>query len=131
MPEFVETRFQAVHQVLEEYYDALYHGDAKRLGHVFHSDAHYFTASGPELLHLDMQSYLPIVSQRPAPSASQAAYWMEVDSIEFAGPRTAMARLRCTLLSKDYTDFLTLGYLDGQWQILSKVFHFVDRSTSI
>jgi Putative lumazine-binding len=45
-------------------------------------------------------------------------------SIEFAGPVTALARVRCSTGAKHYLDLLTLVRLDGRWWIMSKVCHY-------
>ena len=45
-------------------------------------------------------------------------------SIELVGPVTALARLQCSIAPKHFIDLLTLLWLDGRWQIVSKVFHY-------
>ncbi|MDO9174872.1 MAG: nuclear transport factor 2 family protein, partial [Actinomycetota bacterium] len=47
-----------------------------------------------------------------------------VESIEFAGPNTAMARVRCSIGPKHFTDLLTLLRIDGRWWVIAKVFSF-------
>jgi hypothetical protein len=45
-------------------------------------------------------------------------------SIEFAGPVTAFVRAECAIGAKFFTDLLTFVFVDGRWQIISKVFHY-------
>lgn len=123
MPAARDPRFEEVQALLGEYYDALYHVDAGRLAAVFHPKAQYFTVLDGALVHLDMPSYLPIVAARSSPHEGAEAYRMELESIEFAGPHSAFARLRCSLFGKDYIDLLSLLFLDQNWRIVSKVFH--------
>ncbi len=120
----IDKRYADVQDVLGRYYDALYRGHSRDLAEVVHPEAHYFTASSGELLHLDMPTYFPVVDARTSPEASGESYGFVIDSIEFAGPLSAFARLRCTLLGKDFIDLLTLLHVNGRWQIVSKVFHF-------
>jgi len=40
---------------------------------------------------------------------------------------TAFARVECAIEPKHFTDFLTLVFVDGRWQIMSKVFHYETR----
>ena len=47
--------------------------------------------------------------------------------IEIAGENTAMARVRCSIRSRDYVDFLTLVRTDGRWQIMSKIFQIIEN----
>lgn len=114
----------AIVDLLKRYYDALYRCDTALLATVFHASAQYFTASSGELLHLNMQSYFPIVEQRTSPESSGEPYGFSIDSIEFAGTVTAIARMRCSMLAKDFIDLLTLIKLEGEWKIIAKVFHY-------
>ena len=118
----------AVIELLGKYYDGLYYGDTARLRAVFHPQAHYVTISGGPLLQLDMASYFPIVEARTSPHQLGEPYGFQIDSIEFAGPATALARVRSSMLAKDFIDLLTLVCADGVWQIISKVFHYELRS---
>ena len=119
----MEQQFPALTDVLERYADGLYRCDTALLRTVFHPNAQYVTASNGELLHLDMDQYFPIVEARTSPQSLGEAYEFHIDSVELAGPVTAFARMRCSMLSSDYIDLLTLIRLDGEWRIISKVFH--------
>ncbi len=114
----------AIVDLLKRYYDALCRCDTDLLATVFHASAQYFTASSGELLHLDMNSYLPIVEQRTSPESSGQPYAFSIDSIELAGAVTAIARMRSSMLGKDFIDLLSLIQLEGEWKIIAKVFHY-------
>ncbi|MEO1016861.1 MAG: nuclear transport factor 2 family protein [Pseudomonadota bacterium] len=118
------SNFDAVHDVLGIYLDGLYHSDTERLGRAFHPDARYVCATGGELINLGMDEYFPIVDARPAPASCREERQDEIVSIEFAGPKTAFARLYCAIGEKYFTDLLTLVFDDNQWRIIAKVFHF-------
>ncbi len=115
---------EAVARVLGRYFDGLHHSDVALLERVFHPEAHYFSATDGHLLHLDMASYFPRVAQRPSPASQGHARSDRILSIEFAGPVTAFARLECSIPPKAFIDLLTLVKLDGDWRIVSKVFHY-------
>jgi 4-oxalocrotonate tautomerase len=110
--------------VLETYFDGLHHSDIGRLGRVFHPAAHYVTVSDGTFLHRDMKTYFEVVEHRPSPASRGEARADEIVSIEFAGPVTARALVRCAIGPRRFIDLLTLIRLDGQWRIISKVFHF-------
>lgn len=114
----------AIAEVLQLYFDGLYHSDTARLGQVFHPNALYACATEGALLHLGMQNYFPIVDKRPSPASRGEPRRDRIISIEFAGPVTAIARVECAIGPKFFTDLLTLVHLDGRWQIIAKVFHF-------
>jgi len=122
-------------QVLGTYFDGLHHSDVERLGQVFHPAAIYATATEGPLTHLTMSEYFPIVAEREAPAARGEARRDEIVSIELAGPVTAVARVRCAIGPKHFTDLLTLVRLEDRWQIIAKVFHFelqpIDRPQEV
>jgi len=115
---------QAIEAVLATYFDGLHHSDVERLAEVFHPEAIYATATEGPLLRLTMGEYLPMVAAREAPAARGEARRDRVVSIELAGPVTAVARVRCAIGPKHFTDLLSLVHVDGRWQIIAKVFHF-------
>lgn len=118
------SAFEEVVQVLSQYLDGLYESDTAILRRVFHREAHYYSATGGTLLHLDMDQYFPIVDRRPSPASQGHVRTDRILSIEFAGPTTAFATVECSFPSKLFTDFLTLVKLDGRWQIVAKVFEY-------
>ena len=118
------TEQAPIRALLQDYFDGLHFSDAACLGRVFHASAMYACASSGTLQLLDMSTYLPMVAQRPSPASLGQARDGEIVSIEMAGPVTALARVRCTIAPKRFTDLLTLVQLDGRWQVLAKVFHF-------
>ena len=111
-------------ELLGRYFDGLYRSDAGLLATVFHPTAVYATATEGTLTRLSMSEYLPIVAARESPASRGEARTDAIESIEFAGPVTALARVRCSIGPKRFTDLLSLVRVDGRWQIIAKVFHF-------
>lgn len=118
------TAYAEVIAVLQTYFDGLHHSDTLRLRQVFHPQAVYATAAGDAPLVLDMAAYFPIVDARPSPASRGEPRRDEVVSVEFAGPFAALAKLRCAIGPRHFTDLLTLIRVDGRWQVVSKVFHY-------
>ena len=58
--------------------------------------------------------------------AEQAPWRREPPGLgrRFAGPGLVSARVECAILPKRFVDLLSLIFLEGRWQIISKVFHF-------
>jgi len=123
------TKFVAVTGVIETYFDGLYHADASKLATVFHPKAIYATADETPLLYRTMDEYLPVVAGRKSPASRDEPRRDVIESIEFAGENTALARLRCSIGTKDFIDFLTLVRTDGAWWIMAKIFHITERDT--
>ena len=120
--------FQEVRSSLLEYFDALYFCDVEKLQRVFHPAALYATADEAPFLHRSMPEYLTVVAARQSPASREEVRRDHIDCIEFAGSNTAFARVRCSIGTRDFVDFLTLVRVDTQWRIIAKVFHIVVSS---
>ncbi|MGF1611243.1 MAG: nuclear transport factor 2 family protein [Kiloniellales bacterium] len=120
----MDPRYAAVVELLQRYFDGLYHSDTILLRQVFHPQAIYACATDGKLLQLAMEPYFRLVDARPSPASRSEARSDRIASITFAGPVTAFAQVHCAIGPKRFTDFLSLIFLDGRWQIISKVFHY-------
>jgi hypothetical protein len=76
-----------------------------------------------------MDDYFPVVAKRVSPASRNEPRRDVIDSIEFAGENTAFARVRCSIGTKDFIDFLTLVRTDGAWRIIAKVFQITERES--
>ncbi len=118
------ARFEAVAEVIAIYFDGLFNSDTAKLRQVFHSRAQYACATEGDLLYRTMEDYFPVVDKRPSPASRGEHRTDLIRSIEFAGPVTARACVNCSIGEKYFTDFLTFVFVDGKWQIMSKIFHY-------
>ncbi|MXN44995.1 DUF4440 domain-containing protein [Shinella kummerowiae] len=121
--------FHDISAVLQDYFDALYFCDVETLERVFHPQAIYATADETPLLYRTMAEYVPVVAARQSPASRNEARRDHIDAIDIAGDNTAVARVRCSIGSRDFVDFLTLVRTDGQWRIIAKVFQIIERQT--
>lgn len=115
-----------IEALMARYFEGLYLGDVTLLAEVLHPQAIYATASGGQLLHLDMASYFQRVKQRPTPASQAHRRTDQIVSVEWAGPVTAMVRAQCSIPGRTFIDLLTLIKVDQRWQIISKVFDFTE-----
>lgn len=118
------AQYSGVMAAMSNYFDGLYFSDTVRLARVFHPHAHYVCATDGHLTNLTMDEYLPMVDRRPSPASRGEPRADKIVSIQFAGPVTAFVHAECTIAPKRFIDFLTFIQLDGEWRIISKVFHF-------
>ena len=91
----MHNAYLEVADVLSMYFDGLYHSDTKRLRRVFHPRAQYVCATEGTLTYRTMEEYFPVVDERPSPASRGEPRADSIDSIEFAGPVTAFARVHC------------------------------------
>lgn len=121
------TEFSAVSDVLGTYFDGLYHADTGKLATAFHPKAIYATADETPLLYRTMDEYFVVVAKRVSPASRDETRRDVIEAIEFAGQNTAFARVRCSIGTKDFVDFLTLVRTDGAWRIMAKIFQIIER----
>lgn len=121
------SSFTEIERLLLRYFDALYGSDAEALAEIMHPMAIYATPDEQPLLFRTMDEYLPIVAARESPLSRGEPRRDVVESIELAGENAALARVRCSIGRRDFTDFLSLVRADGEWRIIAKVFHFTER----
>jgi Putative lumazine-binding len=81
------------------------------------------------LLYRTMAEYVPAMAARQSPASRGEPRRDHVDAIELAGDNTALARVRCSIGSRDFVDFLTLVRTDGTWRIIAKVFQIIERGS--
>lgn len=110
-------------QLLQRYFDLLYHCDLSLFDMVFHPQAIYVCADETPLLYRTMPDYRAVLAARQSGAARQEPRYDHIDSIEFAGSNTAVARVRCAIGQRSYTDLLSLVRSEDRWYIMAKVFH--------
>ena len=121
--------FEGVLKTLSVYFDALYSCNQEKLALAFHPQAIYATADETPLLHRTMDEYFPVVAKRESPASRNEPRRDSIEAIEFAGENTAFARVRCSIGSKDFVDFLTLIRTEDSWRIMAKVFQITERES--
>jgi Putative lumazine-binding len=114
----------AIRQLLEKYFDALYRGDADLFAEVLHPKGRLFCSTDGQLLVMDVPEYLDVVRRRESPASRNDRREDEIVSIEVPTPTTAHVRVKELFLPKHFTDELTLLFVDDRWRIVSKVWHF-------
>lgn len=110
--------------LLKRYFDGLYHSDVECLSSVFHPKAFYSNTSNGQLEQLSMPSYFERVRNRKSPASLKQVRQDKVLFVDLIGKTTALAKVQCVIEPKFFTDFLSLLKVEGQWQIISKVFHY-------
>jgi hypothetical protein len=114
--------------VLQDYFDGLYDGDIDRLTGIYHERVRLFCPTDPDLVELDLPTYLEVVKNRPSPASRQDERFDRIVELSLPTPTTAHARVECAYLPKRFTDDLTLVRTPGGWKIIAKVWHYdIDR----
>ncbi len=109
----------AIAKTLQHYIDGTRSGKGDAMKPAFHQDATIFGYAGAELFGGPIQQLFDWSDQNGPAAELQA----RIASIDLADT-VATLRLELTnLKGARYTDMFTLLEVDGEWKILSKVFH--------
>ncbi len=113
------SEYDVIAKVIQHYIDGAKSGKGDDMKPAFHKDATIFGYAGADLFGGPIQQLFDW-SDENGPAAELQA---RVASIDLVGT-VAIVRLELTNLNgARYTDMFTLLEIDGEWKILSKVFH--------
>lgn len=115
---------QAIFDLLETYFEALYQADADQLETVLHPGGLYVSTTEGDYLNRTIAEYLKVVTKREPPAKRGEIRNEVVQTIEFGGDNMAFVRLNMSMMGRRYTDFLTLYREAGKWLIMSKIFSY-------
>ena len=109
----------AIAKTLQHYIDGTRSGNGDDMKPAFHKDATIFGYAGADLFGGPIRQLFDWIDQNGPAAELQT----RVASIDLAGT-AAIVRLELTNLNgARYTDMFTLLKVDGEWKIISKVFH--------
>jgi hypothetical protein len=119
-----DEAIRALLEVLGDYFDGLYDGDVEKLTRIYHDRVRLYCQTDPELLELDLPSYLEAVKNRPSPASRQDERFDRILELSVPTPTTAHARVQCAYLPKRFTDDLTFVRTPAGWKLIAKVWHY-------
>lgn len=120
-----EQHSSALQAVIADYFRGIYEGDIETLRRVFHPQAQLFGDIKGQPYHRTLPDYLEAVRARKSPAALGESFQMRILSIECING-IASARLHCPMLGFNYHDVLALNFIEGRWQVVSKLFTHAD-----
>ena len=115
-----QTDYEAIIDVLNDYFDGLYEGNVSKLCDIFHDDA-MLQGNG---YRKTRDEWLEAVADRPVPRDEGMAFNFNIQSLELIGDQ-AMAKVDTPLLTAHFIDLLGLLKEDDQWRIVNKMFTII------
>lgn len=109
-----------VRTAVEAYLRSHATGDASHIRPVFHPMARLFFVRDGEFMTVTGDEYMGRMNGEPAPDEADRRRWIE--SIDVTGT-AATAKVVLDYPGAVFTDYFTLLRIDGEWRIMSKVFH--------
>jgi Putative lumazine-binding len=113
-----------VEAVVQHYFDALYEGDADKLGEIFHPSADLRWVEKGDLKVLTVPDWMGWVRKRPSAKAEGKPREDFIVTIDRSDESTAFIKVRCQLPPRYFTDYLVAMKLKDGWQIVSKSYRY-------
>lgn len=117
----------AIEAMVQDYFDALYEGDADKLARVFLPTSALTSEQNGTVTVLPLADWLRAVRERGSPKARGLARDDGILLIDQSGPTTAFVKVKCQIPPRYFTDYLSLLKVDGHWRVAQKVFATVTR----
>ncbi len=114
----------SVEAVVNLYFDALYEGDADKLGAAFHPSADLRWVEKGELQVLTVPDWQDHVRKRPSAKSAGKPREDFIVTIDRSDESTAFVKVRCQLPPRYFTDYLVAMKLTDGWRIVSKSYRF-------
>jgi hypothetical protein len=114
------SEYNAVIAVAQKYVDGLRIGSTEAVAEAFHKNAVMYGFTNGELLGGPISNLYAFVEKNGR--APDITTRLDVLAIT---PTTAVVRvdMEKDAIGADYNDYLTLIRMDGQWQVIAKVYH--------
>jgi len=117
----------SVEAVVKNYFDALYEGDADKMGVVFHPSADLRWLEKGELQVLTVPDWLERIRKRASAKAEGKPREDFIVTIDHSDDNTAFIKVRCQIPPRYFTDSLVAMKLKDGWQIVSKSYRYDQR----
>ncbi len=114
----------SVEATVQHYFDALYEGDADKLGAVFHPTADLRWQENGTLQILTVPDWLERVRKRASAKSQDQPRDDFIVSIDRSDASTAFIKVRCQLPPRYFTDYLVAMKLADGWTIVSKSYRY-------
>lgn len=112
--------YRAITAVIDGYVEGLRLGDVAKLKKAFHKDAIMYGFMSAGTLEGSVDNLYNFVAQH-GPASGITSYVSILHKT--ANTAIVLVELEGVSLTENSTDYLSLMYKDGEWKIISKVFH--------
>ena len=123
----MSTNRSTVEAVVQDYFDALYEGDADKMSTVFDASADLRWVEKGQLQVLTVPDWLDRIRKRPSGKAEGKAREDFIVTIDRSDDNTTFVKVRCQLPPRYFTDYLVAMKLGDGWRIVSKSYRYDTR----
>lgn len=115
------NNIENVISVIEDYFYGVYEGNLDKLKNAFHPQTILYGDINGEPYLKTLEEYLESVKNRKSPKEVGEDFKMKIVNIDFFG-NNAIAKLRVPIFGFNYTDYISLTTVNGNWKIVNKLF---------
>ena len=114
---------ESIRKVIDLYIDGVRHGKVASLQQAFHPQASMFGWMGSNLFVTPIQGLYDYIASNPAPATSGEPTQFIITAIHVAGNSATVELAMDAYHAHDFYDCFQLLKVEGQWRIVSKLFH--------
>lgn len=115
----------AITDFLNEYFEVMHFQDMEKFDRVFHKDCVLYSAQSGELNIRPYEIYREAVVNRESPHQKGEARNEKIIMIDQISDTAALAKVQLEMFGGVMQDYLNLIYVNGRWQIISKIWERV------
>lgn len=124
--EALEKEKEGIRKTAQTYVDALNNRDAEGIKKAFHPVAVLYAAGRNGLSDFPRWRWVEGMEKNPAKPADWVAYTSKVTVLD-VGETVAVAKVELDHPTHQFTDYLSMVKLDGEWKIVNKIYHRRDK----
>jgi len=118
---------QAIRQAVQYYFDGGRLGDSATMRKAFQTDvAHMFYVRNGQLVDVPIPEFIARTERKGTPGFVADTFQRRVVLVNVAGT-SAIAKLETVRPDQVIVDYMALLKIDGQWQIVNKIFDRLPR----
>jgi hypothetical protein len=119
------TNRPAIEAMLSDYFDAMHTQDMEKFDRVFNENVVLYSAQTGELNIRPHGIYREAVVNRESPQSKGEARNEKIIMIDEISDTAALAKVQLEMFGGVMQDYLSLIFINGKWQIISKIWERV------
>jgi len=123
---------KGIAEVVQIYFDACYEGNREKMDRVFRPEAHIYgmMEGDSALTDTPRDEFVDRLGRNRQSSNNDWERRDEIHLIEFTSEHTAVAKVSLLLRNTLFNDLLIFVNRDGEWRVISKMYHGQDYKKS-
>lgn len=115
------TDKQMITEVVQQYFNGTYQGDAEKLRSIFHPQAHIVGSINGEIVDWPVEDFITRVTSATSAAEKKEKFDKKIVTIDITG-EAAMVKAQVQVGEYLFTDYITLLKMGKQWIIRHKSF---------